>query len=48
MTKENFSNILAVDDDFAVRMGMEFIFKKWPEYKLYLAEYQDDALKKLN
>ena len=48
MTKEIFSNVLAVDDDFAVRMGMEFIFKKWPEYKLYLAEDPDDALKKLD
>ena len=40
-------NIIAVDDDYAVRMDMEFMFKKWPEYNLILAEDPDDALAKL-
>ena len=40
-------NIIAVDDDYAVRMAMEFMFKKWPEYNLILAEDPDDALAKL-
>ena len=40
-------NIIAVDDDYAVRMAMEFMFKKWPEYNLILAEDPDDALSKL-
>jgi len=40
-------NIIAVDDDYAVRMAMAFMFKKWPEYNLILAEDPDDALAKL-
>ena len=40
-------NIIAVDDDYAVRMAMEFMFKKWPEYNLILSEDPDDALAKL-
>ena len=47
MTDENLPNIIAVDDDFAVRMAMEFMFKKWPEYNLILAEDPNDALAKL-
>ena len=41
-------NIIAVDDDYAVRMAMEFMFKKWPEYNLILAEDPNDALTKLD
>ena len=48
MPDENLPNIIAVDDDYAVRMGMEFMFKKWPEYNLILAEDPDDALAKLD
>ena len=47
MQNENLPYILAVDDDFAVRMAMEFMFKKWPEYNLILAEGPSDALSKL-
>ena len=47
MADETLPNIIAVDDDFAVRMAMEFMFKKWPEYNLILAEDPNDALKKL-
>ena len=47
MANENLPNVIAVDDDFAVRMAMEFMFKKWPEYNLILAEDPNDALKKL-
>jgi len=48
MSGEELPNIIAVDDDYAVRMGMEFIFKKWPEYNLILAEDPNDALTKLD
>ena len=47
MSSEDLPNILAVDDDFAVRMAMDFMFKKWPEYNLILAEDAKDALAKL-
>ena len=47
MANENLPNVIAVDDDFAVRMAMEFMFKKWPEYNLILAEDPNDALAKL-
>ncbi len=47
MPGEVLPNILAVDDDFAVRMAMDFMFKKWPEYNLILAEDANDALAKL-
>jgi len=47
MADDDAPNIIAVDDDFAVRMAMEFMFKKWPEYNLILAEDPDDALTKL-
>ena len=48
MPDSNLPNILAVDDDYAVRMGLNFMFKKWPEYNLVLAEDPDDALVKLD
>jgi FixJ family two-component response regulator len=48
MSDNDLPNIIAVDDDYAVRMGMEFMFKKWPEYNLILAEDPDDALAKLD
>jgi FixJ family two-component response regulator len=48
MSDEELPNIIAVDDDFAVRMAMEFMFKKWPEYNLILAEDPNDALTKLD
>jgi len=48
MSDEELANILAVDDDFAVRMAMDFMFKKWPEYNLILAEDPNDALAKLD
>ena len=48
MSDEELPNILAVDDDFAVRMAMDFMFKKWPEYNLILAEDPNDALTKLD
>ena len=48
MSDNDLLNIIAVDDDYAVRMGMEFMFKKWPEYNLVLAEDPDDALAKLD
>ena len=48
MSDEELPNILAVDDDFAVRMAMDFMFKKWPEYNLILAEDPNDALAKLD
>ena len=48
MSDEKLPNILAVDDDFAVRMAMDFMFKKWPEYNLILAEDPNDALTKLD
>jgi len=48
MSDEEIPNIIAVDDDYAVRMAMDFMFKKWPEYNLILAEDPDDALTKLN
>ena len=48
MAGDRFSNILAVDDDYPIRMGMEFLFKKWPEFNLYLAEGPDEALRKLD
>jgi len=48
MSDNDLPNIIAVDDDYAVRMGMEFMFKKWPEYNLILAEDADDALAKLD
>ena len=47
MSNEDLPNIIAVDDDFAVRMAMDFMFKKWPEYNLILAEDAKDALVKL-
>ena len=47
MSGDDFPNIIAVDDDYAVRMAMEFMFKKWPEYNLILAEDSKDALSKL-
>ena len=47
MSNDATPNIIAVDDDYAVRMAMEFMFKKWPEYNLILAEDPDDALAKL-
>ena len=47
MEDESLPNILAVDDDFAVRMAMDFMFKKWSEYNLILAEDPSDALVKL-
>tara|TARA_B100000459_G_C8576315_1_gene201148 strand:+ start:609 stop:1196 length:588 start_codon:yes stop_codon:yes gene_type:complete len=47
MEDESLPYILAVDDDFAVRMAMDFMFKKWPEYNLILAEDPNDALVKL-
>ncbi len=47
MTDDDLPNIIAVDDDFAVRMAMDFMFKKWPEYNLILAEDAKDALAKL-
>ena len=47
MSGDNLPNIIAVDDDYAVRMAMEFMFKKWPEYNLILAEDSKDALSKL-
>ena len=47
MEDESLPNILAVDDDFAVRMAMDFMFKKWSEYNLVLAEDPSDALVKL-
>ena len=48
MEDESLPYILAVDDDFAVRMAMDFMFKKWPEYNLILAEDPNDALVKLD
>ena len=48
MSDTDLPNIIAVDDDYAVRMGMEFMFKKWPEYNLILAEDSNDALAKLD
>jgi FixJ family two-component response regulator len=48
MSDKELPNIIAVDDDYAVRMGMEFMFKKWPEYNLILAEDPNDALTKLD
>ena len=48
MSDNDLPNIIAVDDDYAVRMGMEFMFKKWREYNLILAEDPDDALAKLD
>ena len=48
MSDEELANIIAVDDDFAVRMAMDFMFKKWPEYNLILAEDPNDALTKLD
>ncbi|HIF37454.1 MAG TPA: response regulator [Marine Group III euryarchaeote] len=48
MSDEELPNIIAVDDDYAVRMGMVFMFKKWPEYNLILAEDPNDALTKLD
>jgi len=48
MSDEELPNIIAVDDDFAVRMAMDFMFKKWPEYNLILAEDPNDALAKLD
>jgi FixJ family two-component response regulator len=48
MSGGDLPNIIAVDDDYAVRMGMEFMFKKWPEYNLFLAEDPNDALAKLD
>ena len=48
MPGDDLLNIIAVDDDYAVRMGMEFMFKKWPEYNLILAEDPNDALTKLD
>jgi len=48
MSDDELPNILAVDDDFAVRMAMDFMFKKWPEYNLILAEDPNDALTKLD
>ena len=48
MSDEELPNIIAVDDDFAVRMAMDFMFKKWPEYNLILAEDPNDALTKLD
>mgnify|MGYP001159845864 FL=1 len=48
MSDNDLPNIIAVDDDYAVRMGMEFMFKKWPEYNLILAEDSNDALAKLD
>ena len=47
MSGDDLPNIIAVDDDYAVRMAMEFMFKKWPEYNLILAEDSKDALTKL-
>ena len=47
MSDDGLPNIIAVDDDYAVRMAMEFMFKKWPEYNLILAEDSKDALSKL-
>ena len=47
MSGDDLPNIIAVDDDYAVRMAMEFMFKKWPEYNLILAEDSKDALSKL-
>ena len=47
MSDSNVKKIIAVDDDFAVRMAMDFIFKKIPEYDLTLAEDPNDALRKL-
>ena len=47
MSDNDSPNIIAVDDDYAVRMAMEFMFKKWPEYNLILAEDPNDALAKL-
>ncbi len=47
MSGDNLPNIIAVDDDYAVRMAMDFMFKKWPEYNLILAEDSKDALSKL-
>ena len=48
MSDEELLNIIAVDDDFAVRMALDFMFKKWPEYNLILAEDPNDALTKLD
>ena len=48
MPDDDLPNIIAVDDDYAVRKGMEFMFKKWPEYNLFLAEDPNDALAKLD
>jgi FixJ family two-component response regulator len=48
MSDEELPNIIAVDDDFAVRMALDFMFKKWPEYNLILAEDPNDALTKLD
>ncbi|RZD38701.1 MAG: hypothetical protein CXT75_01050 [Methanobacteriota archaeon] len=48
MSDEELRNIIAVDDDFAVRMALDFMFKKWPEYNLILAEDPNDALTKLD
>ena len=48
MSDDELPNIIAVDDDFAVRMAMDFMFKKWPEYNLILAEDPNDALTKLD
>ena len=47
MSGDDLPNIIAVDDDYAVRMAMDFMFKKWPEYNLILAEDSKDALSKL-
>ena len=47
MPDDETPNIIAVDDDYAVRMAMDFMFKKWPEYNLILAEDSKDALSKL-
>ena len=48
MSDEELPNIIAVDDDFAVRMALDFMFKKWPEYNLILAVDPNDALAKLD
>ena len=47
MSGSDLPNIIAVDDDYSVRMAMDFKFKKWPEYNLILAEDSKDALSKL-
>ena len=35
MEDESLPYILAVDDDFAVRMAMDFMFKKTIKYKIF-------------